>query len=224
MRITVAFDVKNHVNVMESWPLEIGDRTFFLEREGDSLKKVCISFSDVGIEHAPSLVPGDGDKSAARVTINGGIYASIARQSVINWQAVLSGVQIIDLDFDNYELIFTAENLEEEPRIQIKSFKTDISKSLNSPCDYEQIGRAFLTNPIPDERIESTSHFREGRIAYGAGRHVDAYNNMFLFLETRYCDGKTKTEQQVELLSNERLFCDALERTSAEFFRRSRAS
>ena len=91
-------------------------------------------------------------------------------------------------------------------------------------CDFEQIGRAFCVGPISDDRIESTSHFREGRIAFEAGRYVDAYNNMFLFLETRYCDGKTSTAQQVELLSKEQKFCESLERTAIEFAKRSRVS
>lgn len=47
---------------------------------------------------------------------------------------------------------------------------------------------------------------------------------MFLFLETRYCDGKTKTAQQVGLLSKEQKFCESLERTAKEFAKRSGAS
>ena len=57
MIITVAFDVKNHVEVMEGWPIKTGDMTFFLEREDNVLKRVCIAFSGVGMEHAPSITP-----------------------------------------------------------------------------------------------------------------------------------------------------------------------
>lgn len=217
MIITVAFDVKNHIEVMEDWPIKTEGLTFFMEREGNVLKRICLAFSGVGIDHAPSFTPSSSDGLNAHMKIDDGGYAALARTNIMNWQAILSGLQIVNLDYDNYELRFHAENIEEEPYIKIKSFKARTDQSLNSACDFEQFGRAFCAGSISDSRIESTSHFREGRIAFGAGRYVDAYNNMFLFLETRYCDGKTKTEQQVDLLSKEREFCEALEQMATEF-------
>ncbi|MBS7555113.1 hypothetical protein KHC23_15810 [Ancylobacter dichloromethanicus] len=213
----MAFDVKNHVEVMESWPIKKGDTSFFLEREGDVLKRVCLVFSGVGIEHAPHLTP-ERDGDAQTLTVTGGDYPALARRTIMNWQAVVSGMQIVDLDYDSYELRFRPENIEEEPLIIVLSFKSNSGKALNRACDFEQIGRAFCAGPISDDRIESTSHFREGRIAYEAGRYVDAYNNMFLFLETRYCEGKTGNDKQTDILSNNREFCDIVEKISKEFF------
>ena len=47
MIVTVAFDVKNHVEVMEGWPMKLGNTTFFLEREANVIKRVCAAFSGV---------------------------------------------------------------------------------------------------------------------------------------------------------------------------------
>ena len=221
MIITVAFDVKNHVEVMEGWPIKAGDMAFFLEREGNVLKKVCITFFGVGIEHAPSIIPASNEGVHTRIEASGGGYAALARKKILNWQAVVSGPQIVDLDFDNYELRFHAEHIDEEPHIHVESFKHSSNEALNSLCDFEQIGRAFCVGPISDDRIESTSHFREGRIAFESGRYVDAYNNMFLFLETRYCDGKTGNEKQTQLLLKQQGFCALLERTAVEFAKQS---
>lgn len=221
MIITLVFDVKNHVEVMEGWPIKTEGVIFFLEREANVLKRVCLSFAKVGIEHAPCLTPETEADSLPRIQLSDGGYAASARKRIMNWQAVVSGQQIVDIDYDNYEIRFHAENIDEEPLIPIKSFKSSADQALNSACDFEQIGRAFCVGPISDDRIESTSHFREGRIAFGAGRYVDSYNNMFLFLETRYCDGKTKTAQQIELLSKEQVFCESLRRTAAEFLKLS---
>jgi len=216
MIVTVAFDVKNHFEVMESWPIKTGDMTFFLEREQNVVKKVCLAFSNVGVEHAPSVTENTGEASP-HIEIRGGGYAALAREKVANWQAVVSGLQIVDLDYDNYELRFRAENIDEEPHIHVTSFKPYSDQALNSACDFEQIGRAFCAGTISDDRIESTSHFREGRLAFKAGRYVDAYNDMFLFLETRYCDGKTGNERQTDLLSKRQELCEIVERTAAEF-------
>lgn len=221
MIITLAFDVKNHVEVMEGWPIQTEGMIFFLEREANVLKRVCLSFSKVGIEHAPCLTLETEVGSLPRIQLIDGGYAASARKRIMNWQAAVSGQQIVDIDYDNYEIRFHAENIDEEPLIPIKSFKSSADQALNSACDFEQIGRAFCVGPISDDRIESTSHFREGRIAFGAGRYVDSYNNMFLFLETRYCDGKTKTAQQIELLSKEQVFCESLMRTAAQFLKLS---
>jgi len=224
MIITVAFDVKNRVEVMEGWPIKTGDMAFFLEREDNVVKRVCLAFSNVGIEHAPSFTPASNETGHAQIEIRGGSYAALARKAIMNWQAVVSGLQIVDLDYDDYELRFRAENLDEEPHIHISSFRSGSDQVLNSACDFEQIGRAFCAGSISDERIESTSHFREGRIAFEAGRYVDAYNNMFLFLETRYCDGKTANDKQVELLLKQLKFCEILERIATEFAKERGAS
>lgn len=220
MIITFAFDVKNRVDVMEGWPVQNGTTTFFLEREGDTLKRVCLSFSEVDVAHAPTVSPPTGPADHPQITISGGIYAQLARQSLMSWQAVVSGVQILDIDYDNYEMRFHAENTDEDENIPITSFRRNSNDSLNSACDFEQLGRAFCVGNISDDRVEYTSHFREGRLAFEAGRYVDAYNNMFLFLETRYCDGKTKTTQQVDLLCKSKTFSDALEQTHLEFEKR----
>lgn len=219
MRVTVSFDVKNYVEVMEGWPIEQDNMTFFLERDGNILKKVCLSFSRVGIEYAPSLRQASQGDRGAEIEINDGGFAVLARERIMKWQAVVSGIQIIDLDFDSFEVRFHAENLNEESRIHLKSFKSSYDQALNSSCDFEQIGRAFCVDTIQDNRIESTAHYREGRLAFEAGRYVDAYNNMYLFLESRYCDGKTKTTQQVELLSNEQDLCISIEEASKDLGR-----
>jgi hypothetical protein len=221
MIITVAFDVKNYVEVMEGWPIQLDNVTFTLERQNNVLKRVCLSFSKLGVEHAPSVNVDGFAGVDANIRITGGQFAELARIRLMNWQAIMSGLQIVDFDFDNYELRYAAESVDEESHIHISSFKSQKDERLNSACDFEQFGRAFCAGVVPDTRIESTTHFREGRIAYGAERYVDAYNNMFLFLETRFCDGKTKTEQQIKLLTAQSNLCKSLEQKTIEFLRQN---
>lgn len=131
MIVTVAFVVKNHVEVMEGWPIKTGGMTFFLEREENVLKRVCLAFSSVGIEHAPSFTPPSNERGQAHLEISGGAYAALAREKIMNWQAVVSGQQIVDLDYDNYEMRFRPENIDEEAQIPVRSFKSSSDQSLN---------------------------------------------------------------------------------------------
>jgi hypothetical protein len=210
MKISVLFDVKNFVEVMESWPITHGDMSFFLERKNNVVKKVGITFSNISMDQAPTIKPAASEKDAPVISIQGGAYAQIAIMQILNWQAVVSGQQIFDLDFDDYELRFHAETLEEKSQIHVSSYRGSNRQRLNLACDFEQIGRAFCVGSIATSRIESTAHYREGRLAFEAGRYIDTYNNMFLFLETRYCDGKTKTAQQVQYLSECNVFLESL--------------
>lgn len=216
MIITVSFEIKNKVQVMEGWPIKLDDKTFFLEMEKDVLKRVCISFHGVGIEHAPSLTMSDDTNEISTMKISGDEYVKTARNLIINWQAVLSGLQILNIDYDNFGMRFLAESVEEEPFIHLKSFSSSYDGAINYACDFEYIGRAFCADTISGGRIESTAHFRDGRIAFEAGRYVDAYNSMFLFIETRYCDGKTQASQQIDLLLKNDKFCKSLEKNSAD--------
>src|SRR3546814_17525549 len=47
---------------------------------------------------------------------------------------------------------------------------------------------------------------------------------MFLFLETRYCDGKTGNDKQTELLLKQKKLCDILERAATEFTKQDGSS
>ena len=217
MIVTVAFYVKNHVEVMEGWPIKMGDMTFFLEREANVLKRVCLAFYGVDIAHAPNVQPANSEAEQTQITIEGGGYAALARKNIMNWQTVVSGLQIVDLDYDDYELRFHGENSDEESNIPVKSFRLNYDRELNRECDFEQIGIAFCVGTISDDRIESTSHFREGRIAYSAGRYIDSYNNMYLFLETRFCNGKTGNEKQTNLLSEQFELCEFVKQNEAAF-------
>lgn len=219
MIVTVAFDVKNYVEVMDGWPIKTGNTTFFLEREANVLKRVCLAFSGVNVAQAPNVQPARSEAEIPHITITERDHASLARKIIMNWQTVVCGQQIVDLDYDNYDLRFRAEDVSEETSIHIKSFRSNPNSALNQECDFEQIGRAFCVGPISDDRIESTSHFREGRLAYGAGRYIDAYNNMYLFLETRFCDGKTGNEKQTDLLLSQVELCQAVEDSATAFGR-----
>lgn len=139
-----------------------------------------------------------------------------ALKKVLNWQAVVISQQLFDLEFDSYEMRFVAETPLEQSQIHIKSFRSIANDAMNRCCDFEQIGRSFCVGEIDEFRIESTSHFREDVSPMRAGRYVDSYNQMFLFLETRYCDGKTKTAQQLDLLSKNMIFCSNLEQSILE--------
>ena len=209
MHITISFNVKNHVEVSESWPIQIGNVTFSLNRKDDVVQKVCISYSGVSTEHAPKMTSSTSTGIHHELIVGAGQYVGLAIRQMMSWQTVISGLQTFDLSFDDYELTFRPESVDEEKKIPIKSFRRS-AREMPDSCDFEQIGRAFCVGFASDSRVESVSHFREGRIAYEAGRFVDSYNNMFLFLETRYCDGKTKTAQQVELLSNNPILVNSL--------------
>ncbi len=216
MIITIAFSVKNYVEVMESWPIKIDEVIFTLERKDNIVQRVCISFPNVDIENAPQVVRPAKETGIPKINMRGNEFVKIALKKVLNWQAVVISQQLFDLDFDSYEMRFIAENPLEQSQIHIKSFRSIENDAMNRCCDFEQIGRSFCVGGIDEFRIESTSHFREGRIAYEAGRYIDSYNQMFLFLETRYCDGKTKTTQQVDLLSKNMVFCTHLAQSILE--------
>ncbi|OUS86804.1 hypothetical protein [Pseudomonas putida] len=216
MIITIAFSVKNYVEVMESWPIKIDDIIFTLERKDNIVQTVCISFPNVAIENAPQILRPAKKSGTPQINMRGNEFVKTALKKVLNWQAVVISQQLFDLEFDSYEMRFVAETPLEQSQIHIKSFRSIANDAMNRCCDFEQIGRSFCVGEIDEFRIESTSHFREGRIAYEAGRYVDSYNQMFLFLETRYCDGKTKTAQQVDLLSKNMIFCSNLEQSILE--------
>ncbi|MCK0148482.1 hypothetical protein MWU54_00470 [Marivita sp. S6314] len=201
---------------MEGWPITRDNLTFLIEREKNKAIKILLSVDGVDVKHAPLVAMGADEGVSASITIRSDEYVQLAINEILKWQTVISGIQIFDINFDEYEVSYHPETSDEEEKILLKSYKGSY-ESLNNECDFEQIGRAFCVKDVDVERIEYTSHYRDGRLAFEVGRYIDAYNHFFLFLETRYCDGKTQTNLQTKLLLEAGHFISALKESIKEY-------
>ena len=220
MIVTIKFKVKNKVQIEPHFPVEGKGSTLFLETDDGVLTSVGIVRKGVDVKHAPQFRSPEPAEGAAHPTLSveTGLFQVLAEHELREWQAVLAAYVIIDIDFDDVSSTFTPESEAERDAIKVTALHHAAGERDRNPIEFEHIGRAFLMRDQASARLEDVAHFRDASVAQSAGRNVDAYNGYFLFLETRYCDGKTKKNEQVKRLSAAPVFVEKL-KSAVESFR-----
>lgn len=219
MIVTISFKIRNRVRIAPHFPVETKESTLFLQTDNGLLTSAGIVRRGIDVKHAPKFTQTSSTDNGAKHTLSveSGFYKVLAERELREWQAVLASYLVIDIDFDDVSSTFTPENESERSAIQVTSFHHAAGEKDQNPIEFEHIARAFLMKEEASARLEDVAHYRDASIAKSAGRNVDAYNGYFLFLETRYCDGKTKQREQVRRLLGETVFVDKLKSAVGSF-------
>ncbi len=196
----------NLLKVNESWPVKMDGKAFSIECTKNIAKYVVVTFKGLPASLAPTITPAQ-DISPLKVDFGVNQYLLEAERNVRSWQAVLTSHILIEIDYDHMVSEFRPED---DEKIDISSFKLDRPVNRNYGFEnYETFATAFLVLMHGTDFIEEISFYREGIKAQRAERYVDAYNNFYLYLETKFCDGKFKAKDVEKILSETNLFWNA---------------
>ncbi len=186
MRHTIRFKVKNRIRITQPIPIELDGKIFFVETTEGFITKVGVTFKSLPASSAPKFSRasnGEFNLSFAKTSEN----TLEAERMLRAWQSVLAAYALIDIDFDDTEEEFRPESISEEAEVEITKFQASKGiPDLRTTHEFAILGRAFLAIPVGIELIEETSFYIDGVRSLRAGRSIDAYNNFYLFLESRY--------------------------------------
>ena len=212
MKIVSKFPVRNEVCVDQPWPVKRDQFTLSLHLEGDRVKEIWITEAGVPISEAGTIerLDNPNSKIKASITAGGESHWIQAERLGRQWQAILASSVLFDIDFDTIAMDYIAETPDESDEIELKSFRLRSRERDSRVCEFEHIGRAFIACDAAQDCLEDVAHYREAEIAQRSGRYVDAYNGFFLFLETRYCSGKTQKKEQLKNLTQTKVFVEKL--------------
>lgn len=173
-----------------------------------------IQYSSVPFSLAPQIeMLKEGDVKA-NIRIPSGSYTLTAERDIRAWQTLLIAYALIDIDFDNATEEFKAEAGEE--KIVLPNFSRSTFELTQRGFDFSVFGRAFLSIEKGVPLIEWMSLYRDGAKALFAERSIDAYNQFYLFIETQFCNGKTKTRLAVQELTKNSEFMSALDKVASQ--------
>lgn len=200
MIATYEFEVLNKVIFSEIWPVRLLDKTLSFEETNGLITSVKISVKADAKAFLPKITPNPSKGISALIEYRDSILFADALDTILSWQASIVPFAPISIDFDTPKISFKLEPGEEVA--ENTAFGTSISYNNEAvTCDFENVAKAYLIGAKSEMETQSLAFFREGRLAFLAGRFIDSYLNYFLYLETKYCDGKTGNKIQSELLS-----------------------
>lgn len=209
MRTLVRFKVLNRVQTDQPWPVKLDNRTFVFESEGKTLQAIVCSIEGQPAEFAPIFKKG---KEGGMPTIDANsLWVKFVEDDLKAWQAVLCAYIEIDIDFQNYEMEFFPENDEEKKLDILTPFRISQIEHVNTePYEFTTLGRALFALEHGRQLASVMTFYREGKTDLFGNRFVSSYNNLYLFLESLFCKGKTKTAHVVENLLAAPPFVEAL--------------
>lgn len=217
MRITVRFPVRNVVHLdSAAWPVPHGGKTLLLETEGRRVVSVGIRKSGQPTISAPHFIHRStkGVKTELRIR---GEDEREAESDLRAWRSLLMPYVLFDLDFDSPRLEYDQETEDEKRLIPVQQF----SRTSKGRRDYNSvesiiIARAFLDMERGRSAVDFMTFFGDALRAQEAGRHIDAYNSFYLFLETQFLRGASATVEATARLCRSPDFTESLDRVLEE--------
>lgn len=216
MIATYEFKILNKVIFSENWPVKLQNKTLSFEETDGMITSVKIAVKANAKDFLPKITPNPSKGVSALIEYRDSILFTDALDTLLSWQASVVPFAPISVDFDTPKISFTLEPGEEVEEDTSFGLTTSYNNEAVT-CDFENVAKAFLIGTKSELETQSLAFFREGRLAFLAGRFIDSYLNYFLYLETKYCDGKTGNAKQSELLSKNVLLQKMLDEKCSSF-------
>jgi hypothetical protein len=208
---TVSFPIRNHVQLKDPWPIRVGSKSYFIEMKDGRMAAVGVRIEGLPVDLAPTIISTNGGTIRANLEMKTGRFVLMVEHEIRAWQTLLVPYVLLDIDFDSPSTSFKPETVEEENKIHVHNFSTTKSVRARYGGSYELYGRAFMAIDVAFPLIELMSLYREAAKSLLVGRSIDAYNGFYLFFESQFCRGQTKTRQATERLVGSPAFMASLD-------------
>jgi len=182
--------------------------------EDDLAKAVAVSWRGVSPEVAPSITNPISGPVKTNINFRDEGHRLFAEHNLRSWQSILAPILLIDIDFDEPTITYSAETVSEESKIAVTKYsEVRPVPRIRGNEAFEIFGRAFLGIDVGRDLIEPMAFYRDATLALKAKRPIDAYNGYYLYLESQFCRGRTGTDEATNRLIKCPEFALALQKT-----------
>lgn len=215
MDIRYRFPLKRTFILEDAWPLEGHGAVVELEREGQEVTHIVVTFHDRPVSLAPELTTSNLASVTTSIEMRDGLQI-IASQIVSRFQHFLNIHHTLEIDLNDVEVEFVPTDDEEKSKINIFGIKTT-NASPKSRISFSMVSQAFFATESNDDPSFTVSFLQLARQASLERRYIDAFRYCFLLFEALYGEGKFKTPQLVEAMMSHSDFVALVAQTIADF-------
>lgn len=201
MRIEFSYPVTTSLFLTESWPVKAGDFLLDWLTEKGLVTDVAITVPMSDADILPSVQPSDDPGKKLNINVGHTARQDEVEQFLRTVQGLLSLFSSIEIDFGRVQISWKPENEEEEKALELYSFQINTEKF--NPDQPSQLDFNLVTQSVT--AAVNATHFeiplsfmRRGNRDIHASRYIEAYYNLFFFLETLYAPGHSNSKKVME--------------------------
>lgn len=207
------------IHVPDHWRIAMFGGTMSVEEKDGLATALVFEFTKQPVENAPHLTEPLGGGTP---TINvKDVRLSFLRQQLREGIVYLQAMYQVEIDFENINAEYIAENDDEKERINVSGFSSGMGDASPTSLSYDLLSRAMIASEMGAERVDAfyATMAIAARGALFDRKYIDSFRFSFLLIDYLCGNGKIKTDHlKQEFMKNGELVA-AIEQAQREFRR-----
>ncbi|WP_120497617.1 hypothetical protein [Kiloniella sp. EL199] len=208
MRVTYIINLQKPIQIQDHWPIKILGGDLELISKDSKIIAFKTTFHKQSIELAPTI--SMNADSIAKCSIN----ASDALKNIVLMQLrkafyFLQCYFDVNILIDEVESQYEPENKEEAAQLKITSYKKN-ENNFPTIIPFDLFTRAIMAAERGDSPQLEATFLQIARSTAFEKRYIDSFRYSFLLIETLYGNGKFKSKQLKEQLTEDKNFTEAV--------------
>lgn len=186
------FPVVTSLLLSEHWPVQAGDLKIEWKTENGLIIEVSVSAPMAESDQLPGVSQSTTPGIALDVYLADSVQHDRIEQKLRTVQGILHLFSAIEIDFDAVKVDWIPDSDAERSQLKMFSYVRKVERAnVNEP---RTLGFEFITRAIASADAAASfeiplNFLRRGNKDIHAGRYIEAFYNLFFFLETLYAPG-----------------------------------
>jgi hypothetical protein len=197
--IKYTYPIVGDVFMPEHWPFDIGSYRVEWTVSAGKAKAITVSFRTSNLSGLPTITPST--EAGIKANIHFGLDPH--REDVENFLRTASGLIRLfasaAIEFEHPTIEWVPENQEERAQVQMSSWTSgegDRPEAL--PVPFDIVSRCFIAAKELSDQEVPLSFLSKGKDEMAGGRYIEAFYNLFFFLETQFAAGYSNPKHVLE--------------------------
>jgi len=225
MRVKFTYPVVSSIVLTDHWPVTLGDVKVEWHVENGRVTSVSASAPVSATDQMPTIQPSADSRVTAHINLGFSSRENEVEEAIRTVWGLLSLFAHVEIDFDSVETTWVPETSEERNQLHLPSFSRSVQRAdLLQPrrIGYDLVARATLSAKAASHYEIPLGFLRRGTRAIYNGQYIEAFYNLFFFLETLFAPGYSNPNKVKQRLRTADAVRDAVARCRKPFSRESR--
>jgi len=219
MRYKCTFPVTTSLLLTEHWPIQIDDIKIEWEVNDGIVTAISGSAPMANVDRLPNISHSTSPGAVQDIYLADSIHHDRIEKTVRTIQGLLCIFSPIEIDFGSVKVTWIPESDEDRNNLKIFSYERNVERAnVNEPhaLSYELVARSIAAAKFAAEFEIPLNFFRRGTNDLHSGKYIEAFYNLFFFLETLFAPGFSNPTKVKEKFKGASAVTDALKKAKLQ--------
>jgi hypothetical protein len=207
------------------WPVSVGDIKLEWTVEGGRVTAISGTVPVTEADQLPTVQPSGSPGVKLHINFGRSSREGEVEEAIRTIWGLLGLFTFIEIDVDSVKTEWIPENDDDRERLNLYSSSRNVQKAdLLEPrrLSYDLVVRAMASAKAAAHYEIPLGFLRRGTRAIYNGQYIEAFYNLFFFLETLFAPGYSNPKKVKELLWSSKIVKDAVAQSRGPFSKQSR--